>query len=167
MIYRFDLATTVPGTGASPDHEWLSGLNGPTHLAIGPDGLLYFSELLGAVGEKISRVDPEAASPVPEVLVLFPDTDNINPEGIAFDADGYMYFTTQITGQVLRIDMTSVASFPVNYADAELLFSGLNSPGGVGIGTEHGGELVQQQKVAVGSEVKAESQDHATGAEGD
>ncbi len=134
-IYRFDLTTTTPGTDASLQPLWPSGLNGPTHMTLGPDGLLYYSEVRSAVGEKISRVDPEAAVPVPELVITFPDTEDYNPQGIAF-ADGYMYFSTGTTGQLLRADIASAPSLPLSLSETEVMFEGLDSPGGVDIGTD-------------------------------
>ncbi len=134
-IYRFDLTTTSPGTDASLATPWLSGLNAATHMTLGDDGMLYYSEVRGLIGEKISRVDPESPSPVPEVLVTFPDTENINPQGIAF-ADGYMYFTTQGPGQIVRVDLDAAPSLPVTYGDTQVMFGGLDNPGGIDIGTD-------------------------------
>lgn len=83
---------------------------GVIDLALGPDGSLYFSQLLDTFGDgpplgSVRRVlEDGAAEPVIEGLVM--------PHGIAFDAEGNLFVTTNALlstpeaplGQLLRFD---------------------------------------------------------------
>ncbi len=87
-----------------------TGGSGVVDLALGPDGSLYFSQLLDAFGDgppigSVRRVlEDGTAEPVIEGLVM--------PHGIAFDADGNLFVTTNALlstpeaplGQLLRFD---------------------------------------------------------------
>src|SRR5215467_13083241 len=81
-------------------------LYGPNDLAFGPDGRLYFTE---SGSEQDFRFDVRApgrlfaASPGGEGEMLFERRD-VYPNGIAFDAQGRLYWTESMVHRVCRLD---------------------------------------------------------------
>ena len=88
-------------------------LAAPNDLAFGPDGRLYFTE-------SGTEQDPRAQTPTPGALfVLDPagggemlmERPGVYPNGIAFDADGRLYWTESMAHRVCRLQDGQATTF--------------------------------------------------------
>ena len=88
-------------------------LAGPNDLAFGPDGRLWFTD-------SGTEQDPRAAVPATGKLFvldangggeMLAERPNVYPNGIAFDAQGRMYWTESMAHAVLRWDDGEVTTF--------------------------------------------------------
>ncbi len=132
-IYAVDLSLLPPGGfDASTLTPLISGLNGPAHLAIGPDGALYVSLTQGLTGEKIIRIDLLTTDQTDHVT--FSDTENVNPAGMAFAPNGDLYVALNSPGDVVRIPADS--SFPVDGSTLDQVFDGLEAPNALAVGPD-------------------------------
>jgi gluconolactonase len=85
----------------------------PNDLAFGPDGRLYFTE-------SGTEHDPRAHEPAPGALYVLDasgggemllERPDVYPNGIAFDAEGRLYWTESMAHRVCRLDDGHAATF--------------------------------------------------------
>ena len=94
----------IIATGAN-----IAGANG---LAIGPDGNLYVTSVLGST---ISVINPESG----EIVKTYGSDDGvIGPDDVDFFSDGSWFWTSIMTGQVAGFEM--IGSFLVRTGDIRL-----------------------------------------------
>jgi len=100
---NFNIAVGSIAEAATPTSS-----GGPSGIAAGADGALYFTE---QAADKIGRIDP-ATGNITEINI---PTANAQPVGIARGSDNNLYFTEQAAGQIGRLNpaTNAITEFPV------------------------------------------------------
>ena len=130
-IRRFGLdgvITTVAGIGgeagegAENIQATASRLNGPSSVAVDPDGSLYIADFNNL---RVRKVDPSG------IIRTISAGDVYGAYGLAFNArQRSLYFTDQIYNQILRLDLTNAAAVPIPIAGSPVYRSGFSGDGG-------------------------------------
>ncbi len=157
----FDMMATVVGTGAEALPETLTAaaadssqtaINSPTHLAMAPDGTLYFVEgtlhrirTVGTDGTVQTVVGTGVAGFSPDGPIG-PETMLHTPEGITVAPDGSLYLAESGSHRVRRIyreagtwQMETIAGTGANVFSGDggpATQAGLYNPMGVAVGTD-------------------------------
>jgi gluconolactonase len=107
----------VPGSGEPPATPSIAGypLAGPNDLAFGPDGRLWFTDSGTEQDDRHELADRQPG----RLYVLDADGGgemvaerrDVYPNGIAFDAEGLMYWTESMAHRVCRMDDGQATTF--------------------------------------------------------
>src|SRR5262245_717092 len=87
-------------------------LYGPNDLAFGPDGRLWFTDSGSEFDDRFDTRSPGrlfAIAPDTEEMVL--ELPDVYPNGIAFDAEGRLYWTESMAHRICRLENGTAAVF--------------------------------------------------------
>ena len=145
----FQIELNVPGTIGPVDRKllrpYMSSLDGPTHLEVGPDGSLYATLVRSDDADRVVRI-VEGATAITIDVITFSNLGNVNPAGMAF-VGGELYVAYSIPGEVRRLPTST--PLPAAGGSLPTVATGLTSPGGIDFGIQGELYIATSHEVAV------------------
>ena len=114
-----------------------SGLSGPTRMALNSKGELFVTELLGRVGEKVSKISENGTK---TTVIVYDDTKNISPNGIDFDRAGNLY-VVEGRGEIRKFELDESTSLPIDASTVAPFVTGLSPFRLLGLAIDKKGNL--------------------------
>jgi hypothetical protein len=109
---------------------FVSGLNGPTRMALNSQGELFVTELGGWAGEQVSKISEDGTR---TTVIVYDDGANIDPNGLDFDKRDNLYVVEGRTGLIRKFTINNSTPLPIDASTVVPFVSGLTAYGALNI----------------------------------